>query len=296
MNVQDNKMFFLLDAINPHAIRTWIKRHQDLIDYNAQHYAFFASRRSQVMEGLKKSLLEVQETFLFEKPWRRIVSHQHSNTPLSTVGSVLHLPGGRFNIGQIDVERFPQFPALYLAEDVQTAYLECFGLVRDIEVNGLTADELVVAGNFSHFNIIGKLEKILNLTKLDSLAGFYNLIKDIELPIYFRREANRLKVTPNLPVSSLKELYDSLFREKWRLAPMQFDVPANSQIIGQIACSAGLDGILFPSSKNGHNALCVFPQNFKASEAYIEISGNVAESVKSTRIDKDTYMEFLPVG
>jgi hypothetical protein len=153
MNPQDHKIFFLLDSINPRAIKTWAKRHQKIVDYTAQHYAFFASRRSQVMEELKQSLLDEQKELSLDKSWKRIISQQFSNGPLSTAGSVLNFPGGRFNIGKIDT-RFPQFPALYIAEDTETAYLECMGISRSEQIEGLSALELAAAGNFSHFNIM----------------------------------------------------------------------------------------------------------------------------------------------
>jgi len=294
MNPQDHNIFFLLDNINHHAIKTWIKRHQQITDYTAQHYAFFASRRSQVMEKLKQSLLDEQNEFLLNKAWKRIISQQFSNTPLSTTGSVLNFPGGRFNIGKIDSERFPQFPALYIAEDTETAYLECMGISRNKQIEGLSATELAAAGNYAHFNIIGHLTRVLDLTKKEALANFYGIIKDIHLPIYFRREANQLHINPCLPVNSLNQLYETITIENWRFAPMQLDTPANSQIIGQIARSAGLEAILYTSAKNNHRSLCIFPDNFDNSEAYLEITGNVADTVIDKRLDKETYRNFLP--
>ncbi|HVE44205.1 MAG TPA: RES family NAD+ phosphorylase [Gammaproteobacteria bacterium] len=294
MSYEDN-IFLLLDRINPHAIKKWVKYHQELVDYTGQHYAFFASRRAQIMEALKRTLCEEQKEYSFlENPWKRIVSHQFSNTPLSTTGSVLSFPGGRFNIGKIDAARFPQFPALYLAEDSETAYLECMGLSRDQGIDGLSANELAVAGNFSHFNIVGRINQVLDLTKKEALANFYELIKNIKLPNYFKREADKLNINPRLPVNSLNELYNSIFDEEWRFTPMQFDVPANSQILGQIARNAGLEGILYASSKNRHLSLCVFPDNFENSDAYVEIVGDVADTVIHKKLDKNTYKSFLP--
>jgi hypothetical protein len=292
MNFVDNTLFLILDTINPHAIRTWIKHHQGIIDYTAEHYAFFAGRRSQLMDELKQSLLYEQKKFEFSQ-WRRIVSNQYSNTPLSTTGSVLSFPGGRFNIGIID-ERFPQFPALYIAEDTETAYLESMGLRRTDNIAGLTANELAAAGNFSHYNIRGSLTQILDLTILDSVKGFYEIINNIQLPIYYRHEASRLKINPMNPVNSLAQLHETILNENWRLMPMQFDVPANSQILGQIARAAGLEGILYPSTITGHKSIAVFPDNFKNSEAYIEIEGKTANTVINKKIDQNTYQLYLP--
>ena len=97
-----------------------------------------------------------------------------------------------------------------------------------------------------------------------------------------------------MPVKNLEELRKTLFLENWRLMPMQFDVPANSQILGQIAYSAGIEAILYPSVKTHKKALAVYPENFINSEAFIEIAGTVAETVINTKIDKDTYKNFLP--
>jgi len=127
MKSLDHRIFFLLDEIPPRAIKRWIKLHDKIIDYTAEHFAYFAHKRSQIIGNLKHSLRENTTSFEFSD-WRRIISHQFSNTPLSTVGSVKSFPGGRFNIGNIDAERFPKFPALYLAEDTATAFLEVNGL------------------------------------------------------------------------------------------------------------------------------------------------------------------------
>jgi len=289
----DHRIFFLLDNIQPRAIKSWIKLHDKIIDYTAEHFSYFAHKRSQCIEDLKQSLQENTSSFDFSN-WRRIVSHQFSNTPLSTLGSVKSFPGGRFNIGDIDIERFPKFPALYLAEDTATAFAEVMGLKPDIITNGLTGQELAVAGNFSHFVIQGKLTNILDLTNAESLQQFYAHLKNIELPIYYHRKAKQLKISPMRPVKSLEELRKTLFAEEWRLMPMQFDAPANSQILGQIAHSAGIEAILYPSSKTGKKALAVYPENFINSDAFVEITGVVAETVTHTKINKETYKNFLP--
>ena len=76
--------------------------------------------------------------------------------------------------------------------------------------------------------------------------------------------------------------------------PMQFDAPANSQVLGQIAHSSGIEAILYPSVKTNKKALAVYPENFANSDAFIEITGDVAGTVVHTRIDKNTYKNFLP--
>jgi len=293
MKSYDHRIFALLDSVPPGAIKTWIKLHGKVIDYTAEHFAYFAHRRSQVMEELIQSLQENTINFEFND-WRRVVSQQFSNTPLSAIGSVKNFPGGRFNIGMVDIERFPVFAALYLAENTGTALLEMLGVKADNTIDGLSGNELAVAGNFSHFVIHGKLSNVLDLTAGESLRQFYTLLKGIQLPFYYQKKARQLKISTMPPVKSLEELQKTIFADDWRLMPMQFDVPANSQILGQIAYSAGIEAILYPSVKTNKNALAVYPENFHNSDAYIEIMGSVAETVVHTRVDKNTYKSFLP--
>lgn len=188
MKPYDHRIFTLLDSVPPRAIKTWIKLHDSVIDYTAEHFAYFAHRRSQVMEDLKQSLQENTISFEFHD-WRRIVSQQFSNTPLSAIGSVKSFPGGRFNIGVIDIERFPVFAALYLAENTGTALLEMLGVKTENVIDGLSGTELAAAGNFSHFVINGKLSNVLDLTTGESLRQFYTHLKGIQLPLYYQNKA-----------------------------------------------------------------------------------------------------------
>lgn len=293
MKPYDHKIFTLLDSVRPRAIKRWIKLHDQIIDYTAEHFSYFAYRRSKVMEELKTSLRDNSINFEFNN-WVRVVSQEFSNTPLSTIGSYISFPGGRFNIGNIDPQRFPQFPALYLASESATAFLEMKGLEPEENHEGLTGSELSVAGNFSHFKVQGELINVLDLTNEENLRPFYNLIKDIKLPIYYIKKARELKSSAMPPVKNLQELLSTIFEPNWRLMPMQFDVPANSQILGQIAQSAGLEGILYPSIKTQKIILAAYPQNFINSDSFIEIEGRVAKTVEHTRIDKNTFKNYLP--
>lgn len=292
MNPSHHKLFVMLESLPPRAIKKWIKRHEAVLDYTAAHFSYFAHHRSKKMEELKQSIQENTIPCEFNN-WCRTVSHQFSNTPLSAIGSIKSLPGGRFNIGQIDIARFPQFAALYLAEDTVTALLEMLGIHPEESIDGLSGRELAAAGNFSHFKIGGKLTNVLDLTNPQALQQFYTYISSIKLPAYFKNKARELQMFPMPPVKNLDELEKTIFANDWRLMPMQFDVPANSQILGQIAYSAGIEAIVYPSVKTGKKAMAIFPGNFNHSDAYIEIIGNVAETVTHTKIDKNSYQNSL---
>jgi hypothetical protein len=74
--------------------------------------------------------------------WCRIANFKYALTALSPAGSLTHV-GGRFNFGRdIDEARFAPFPALYIAEDFETAYREYYGLSKGATAGGLTPEEL----------------------------------------------------------------------------------------------------------------------------------------------------------
>ena len=44
-----------------------------------------------------------------------------------------------------------------------------------------------------------------------------------------------------MPVHNTRELLSTLLREDWRIMSMQFDIPSNPQILGQLAHAAGIE-------------------------------------------------------
>lgn len=73
----------------------------------------------------------------------------------------------------------------------------------------------------------------------------------------------------------------------WRAWCMQFDIPANCQIFGQLVASSGIEGILYPSKfSKKKNCLAIYPQNFDSS-SYVAIEGDMPEGALS-RLDLNT--------
>ena len=73
--------------------------------FHSEYYSELEYLRSQIYDELKSSLLERAQPFEFLN-WQRAVKYKYSLAPLSAKGSLVD-PGGRFNIGAIDVARFP---------------------------------------------------------------------------------------------------------------------------------------------------------------------------------------------
>lgn len=282
----------ILDIFSLKDIRLTAQRQQAIADYCWDHYSHFAHQRSLIFDKLKNSLAGNCKTFAFYK-WQRVVSYQFSLMPLSAKGSILNAPGGRFNIGDIDQSKFPKFAGLYLAEDRETAYKEKFGLNQKGKISGLTAEDLTLTSqqSITIVCIQGEMKQTLDLRNPNSLNEFFNLVKEIKLPKSFVTRANKLNIDPMYEIKSLNVLIKDLLQPNWRGMPMVYDIPANSQILGQIAHAAGIEAILYPSAKKSEkNCLVVFPENLAQSASHLEIEDNTPSEIKFKRLDSHTYI------
>lgn len=292
MSQQDQKVFYLLDNLSPRDIKGWKKLYNGIADYCWDHFSYLSHKRSQIYDELKNALSINTQPFKFSD-WRRIIDNQFFEEPLSAKGSILHSPGGRFNIGDIDPIRFPRFAGLYLAEDTTTALREKLGLDPQTTIDGLTAEEINVVGNITQFVVGGNLTFVLDLSSKETLLNFFELISAIRLPVDFVRRAAQLKISPMNAVRNVEELRSTFLRTDWTIMPMQFDVPANPQILGQLAHAAGIEGILYPSVKTNKKCLVAYPENFKGSDSYIKLEGKVSELITNRRIDQNTYQIYI---
>jgi hypothetical protein len=290
MSQNNQNLLYVLDAFSHRDINRWKQQYREVAAYFWDHYSYFSHQRSLIIDELKTSLRVNCIAYEFSD-WRRAVDYRYSDNPLSSRGSILNETGGRFNIGDIDQMKFPRFAGLYLAVDNTTALKEKFGI--STADSGLTAEELNLAGDLAIVKVRGKLTNVLNLCDPESLNEFYTLIKKIHLPLKFISRAKELKITAMLPVKNVKELLNTLLREEWRVVPMQFDIPSNPQILGQLAYAAGIEGILYPSVKTQKECLVIYPENFCKSDGYIELDSVAPDGVINRRIDATSYVSFL---
>lgn len=226
--------------------------------------------------------------FVF-KDWSRIVDYRYSLEPLSVAGSVRN-EGGRFNVGAaLSPGAFTAFPALYVADDYPTAFLERFGSSAGPHGSGLTGEDLALRkpGSFTQVRLRGTLENVLDVGDLDALRPLVNVIKEFPLPKAVAQMARKLglRQSPWL-IRSPTTLQRQLLHPNWRILPMQFDLPSNSQIFGRLVSAAGIHGILYPSARDSaHQCLALFPQNWRGSSSFIEVTDAVPAGVTLTRID-----------
>jgi RES domain-containing protein len=240
---------------------------------------------SQLVDALRSQALPA---YAFEG-WSRIVDYRYSLEPLSVAGS-LKGDGGRFNVGaELSPGAFPPFPALYVAEDYDTAFRERFGARDKGSSKNLTPSDMALRSpaSFSQVRLKGSVEQVIDIGDLESLRPFTDVLKSFPIPKNVLQTARRLGLrhAPWL-IRSPTTLQRQLLHPNWRMLPVQFDLPSNSQIFGRLASAAGLHGILYPSVRQqGKRCLALFTQNWANSASNIQVSDGVPEGARFTRVD-----------
>jgi RES domain-containing protein len=221
--------------------------------------------------------------------WARIIDYRYCLAPLSVAGS-LKGDGGRFNIGSgLNPAAFPAFPALYIASDYPTAFRERFGMDPNTSHGGLLSPTLALRSpaSFTHVGLRGQIEIVMDISDLRRLHAFAGVLREFTLPDSVRRIARRLNMrAPPTMVRSAAGLQRQLLHRDWRTYPVQFDLPSNSQVFGRIAVAAGVHGILYPSTRQADGrCLALFPQNWKASSSFVEVTDAAPSGARLTRLD-----------
>ena len=246
-----------------------------------EYYTALAYQRHKIADALKDSLRERSKPYEFSR-WQRVVKYRYSLNPLSAIGS-LKDPGGRFNVGEIDPARYPVFSALYIASDKGTALAELLGRsgggLLSPEELALTNPESIAA-----ISVSGSLDSVLDVRDPSNLVAFVNLIKGFRLSPTLRAKAHALGVELQL-VATPEMLVTELQHPNWRNWPMNVDVPAPGQILGQIAADAQIEGILYDSALTRKTCLAIYHQNFRNSTAYVRLDDPAPPGVAQTRLD-----------
>jgi len=255
---------FLLDQFSDNDIRKWQAIKEDILKFYWDFHSELAYQRSKIIESINSSLIKASiKDFKFNK-WQRAVKYKYSLDPLSTAGSLVD-PGGRFNIGDIKPQ-FTQFPALYIAFDKMTALQE---LLSQNVKEGTDQEKqafdfaLTSTASVTNLSVSGALNSVIDLNKGNELQNFVDLIKNFKIPDHLKESAKKINLPSVDLVTSVSILVNALLDPNWRTNPMQFDVPATSQIFGHLAMEAGIEGIVYPSKFSGKDCLVIFPQNFE---------------------------------
>lgn len=115
--------------------------------------------------------------------WCRIVTYRYSLAPLSCAGSLRYI-GDRFTAGtELDGNTLAAWPALYVAEDFETAIKEKVQHALDHSNNGLSPQDMALTSGASMSSVIlhGSLTKVSDLTSVAALAPIVKVFgKDLD--------------------------------------------------------------------------------------------------------------------
>jgi len=247
-------------------------------------------QRSNIIDKIHAKLIETCKTNYNFQKWQRVITWKYSTNPLSIIGSIKDPAGGRFNVGDIDRTTFPSFPALYIAEDAETAIQEkLMNKVKD-DAQSCLDTALAKKASFSCISVSGSLDAVINLNNPKTLKPFVYLIRNFSISEYLRKASKTKRNVDLTVVKNVKQLLKTLLDKNWRFLPMQLDIPSSSQIFGELVMGTGIDGIVYPSKYTGKECLCIFPQNFKETgSSYVQVDHQSPPGTKIIRWDHETW-------
>ncbi len=288
------RTFKLIDQFTLSDIRAGKKFEARIREFHWRFYADLVLQRAEVREELHKAVMKAALEGREINKWQRVIHYRWSLKPLSAGGS-LGSSGGRFNIGRGDTERFPAFPALYLASDFETAISESLG--QGLKTQGkLTAFDQALAGekSFLRFTVSGRVETVIDLEHLERLKPVIDIIKEFrispEVMKLGRELANEMKAPPPTLIRSLRDLETALFVPNWRELPIQLGIPSTSQIFGQLVYQSGVEAIHYPSKFTDRPCMAIFPELFARSPSFIALDDEAPPRKDVImRLDRETW-------
>lgn len=279
---------YLLEQTDLASLKEAKRFSEDLLKYNWKFYYELAQQRDSIIDKIKASLLgNISEKFSFQK-WQRAVKWKYSLHPMCTNGSKTFV-GQRFNYGDEINSEIQGFSCLYLATDKDTALQETLGQVGT-PINGLSPQEIALTNAQSEciVSVSGSLDQIIDLRSSKSLVDFTDLIKDFSLSKELQDQAKLFGDNPSV-ITTPKLLLDSILDKDWRDRSVQFQIPANSQIFGNLVAAAGIQGILYPSKLTGKDCLAIFTQNFGNSDSFLKFDDHRPDERVPEKIDSSNF-------
>ena len=251
-------------------------------DYLFDEYNYYYDEREKIKQEIIFSLNDKTISYSF-KNWFRLINTRYSHHPLNCKGSMEHPTGGRFNIGKIKEGRFPTFPALYIGNGKETCMKEIYDGMKDF---------FSKERGDSFFRVNGYIHSLLDITAKGSLNKFLKTIKQITLSKQLQTRSKKFGVKRE-SLQNITQLKKYIYDKNWKIDPNIHDIPALSQIFGQLAKEAGIEAILYKSTKKSKAGLCmaVFPENFKNSDSCIKLE-DCPKNIVNKKMDSKTFESF----
>jgi len=283
-----------LDRFSDGNIQQWQSYGLAVRDF---HYALFfdlEGQRAARHKELRRALQRSQPITVPLHGWCRLVNFKFALEALSPAGS-LRWVGQRFNFGgEIDPGLFAPFPALYLAENFETAFREYHGLPQYKQRNGLSPEELDLEdrGSWASVQLTGSVSNVFDLTKASNLRGMCRIISKFNLSDRVKRLAAIARKPIPILVKTPTELLNSFMSIDWKSWPVHFDVPANSQVFAKMIVDAGFEAILYRSVKGSGKCLAVFTRQMVNSDSRIALDEGYPPHVRFVEINAANCLEI----
>lgn len=282
---------FLLDEFSSAELRTWKNIGEARLEFEIRRYHELEALRQLHHNDLIEALQNIAPTKLKLKNWSRIVDLQFSNQPLSAAGSLIS--GGRFNIGNdCDKSSVTRFPALYLAENHETAMLERFGGTKQGQ---LSPSELALRQpqSYAHVRLKGEICAAFDLQGKNALTQFTKVISSFGLSSDLVALGKQVgEKTPGI-ITDSRTLQTTLLAREWRFFPRQYGLPANPQIFAALIRDAGFEAIRYKSVKGGKHCLAVFSDKFTDSDSVVALADEAPSSIAQTELTSKTWGQLI---
>jgi hypothetical protein len=280
-----------LDRFTSASLDRWNNLSKDLDDLENTLFFNLEPDRRRFRPELIAALKQTEAISLEIQGWVRIVPWRYTLSPLSSAGSLTG-DGGRFNIGaDIDAIPFQPWPALYLAEDHETAYREKFQLKSTEITDGLKPNELALepGDSYSSVRLNGLVSGVFDMTEPQHLNAVAGVLKKIKMPERAKGLMKKLRITSRqlYMIQTGQRLYDAVAIQNWRIKPVQFGIASQSQILAELIRTAGFEAIVYKSTQGTKRCLAVFPDKISGN-TYIEVSDPCPSEITYTRLDTDT--------
>ncbi len=286
-----------LDRFSEANLRDWTTASQNLDELEAVLYFHLEPERRKLRTQLIEALKSVKPLVFPINNWSRIIDYQYSFEPLSCAGSLCNPEGGgRFNASiELDPGTLTPWPALYIAQNYETAYRERFQIESTGMVNGLTPTELALtpAVSFTSLSLEGKLFRVFDLRKTSSVEAIAKVLGKIQMPSRAKELAKKLGIPPAelFMVKTPEQVLEMVLKNNWRTLPVQFGLPSQSQILAEMICEAGFEAILYKSTKGPGDCIALFP-GLMESRSYVEIVGKAPTEIKHQRLDANSAKDL----
>lgn len=280
-----------LDRFTEASLNRWNAVSKDLDELQAVLYFGIQPEQRRLRVELIGALQRSALTSLDVSRWVRFVTYQYSLEPLSCAGSLQQI-GGRFNAGaELDRGTLNPWPALYLAEDYETAFREKFQLAQAELVEGLNPQELALGQGVSHTAVFvrGRLHRVFDMTTPQSLDAVAQVFRRVKLPQRARQLQKQLLISNSgvTMIQTGQQLYDAVLKHNWRTLPVQFGLPTQSHTLAELIRAAGFEAILYRSTKGPGQCLAVFPDLLN-SASFVELVDTPPSGVQYRRLDGDS--------